>query len=199
MSAATIESLARRAAAGEVNARDELARIGHGDVPGYGMLQRVRAGLSRFGAALDPFLSFESEWGSHPEDGKPELPKGALSGLGNIKTFVPTVLGCRKYRDGAWACAIVIASGPPLDAAQVQKMAGALGMSATQAKCFSHAVKFPHDHRGLSELAAKVDPSCRTAVAVGQCVGRARLLQAARSTSQMGGVDRVIGWELGET
>jgi len=198
MSAASIASLVRRAQAGEVNARDELARIGGGgSASGYNLLQRARAGLSRFGAAFEPILNTPAEWGPHPEDGKPELPPGALDGLNAIKTFVPTVLKCRQFRDGSSACAIVMASGPRLDAAQIQKMARALGLSSTQSKCFEHAVQYPRD-TDCAKLGANLGPAERNVIAVGQCVGRARLLQAVRSASQMGGVDRVIGWEMGE-
>lgn len=199
MSASAIASLKRRAAAGETNARDELARIGAGSIPGYNALQRVRAGLSRFGEAIEPILALGASgcWERHPEDHKPELPAGALMGLHAIKTFGPTVLKCRQFRDGSWACAIVIASGTQLNAAQVNKMSAALGLSSTQARCFSHAVQYPSDE-DCARLGASMGPAERNAIALGQCVGRARQLQGARSAARMGQVDRVIGWEMGE-
>ncbi len=195
MTTASIASLTRRAAAGEVNARDELARIGHGAVPGYSLIQRARAGLSHFGGAIAPILTGTPGWGPSTEDDKPTLPVGALAGLGAIKTFAPTVLRCRKFKDGEWACAIVIASGPQLTAAQVAKMAAAMGLTGgTQLKCFMHAVQYPNDN----SLTIRVGAAERNIIAVGRCVGRARLLQAAQTVSKMGVVDRVIGWELGE-
>jgi hypothetical protein len=201
VSPASIASLTRRAAAGEVNARDELAKIGHGATPGYNIIERARAGMSSFGgvvgstfSAIAPLLSPAPTWGDHPEDSKPALPQGALAGLGAIGTFPSTVLRCRKFKDGEWACAIVIASGPALDATQVAKMATAMKLSGMQTKCFMHAVQHPND----KALEARVGQAERGVIAVGRCVGRARLLQAAQSVSKMGGVDRVIGWELGE-
>lgn len=196
MSAASIKSLALRAEAGEVNAREELARISRGEAIGYGVLQRVRAGISRFGAAIVPDENVKAA--PHPEDSKPVLPSGALAGLRSPPTFVQTVMTCGKYRDGAWACAVVVASGSRLNAAKIQQMAKALKFTGTQAQCFTHAVKFPDNNDACLKLASRVGPAERCAIAAGQCVGRARILQAARSTARMTAVHNVIGWELGE-
>lgn len=194
---ASVASLVRRANAGEVNARSELARIGRGAVPGYGMLARARAAVSRFGEALLPTAD-APDWGAHPEDSKPPLPPGALDGLADVSTFAQTILKCCKYRDGSWACAILIASGPSINAAQVHKIASALRLSSTQGRCFTHAVRYPDD-ASCRKLAAGVGAPERCAIAVGQCVGRARMLQAARSASRMSGVHNVIAYEMGET
>lgn len=194
---ATVMSLAARAEAGEVNAREELRRIGGGVAAGYSFVDRARAVASRFGEALSIEPAVFEPRGPHPEAGKPPLPAGALGGLKDASSFASTVLRSRKHRDGVWACAIVIASGPRLDAAQIQRMARGMGLSATQARCFEHAVRFASD-AACRQLARGVGPAERCAIAIGQCVGRARMLQAARSNARMGPVNEVIGIEMGE-
>lgn len=195
---AAVTSLIRRAEAGEVNARDELARIGGGGEGGYSLVDRARAAVSRFGEAFSSVAeSMVLDVGPHPEEGKSALPSGALDGLKDARTFAQAVLRARKHRDGVWACAIVVASGPRLTAAQLQRMARGMGLSAMQARCFEHAVRFPSDV-ACRQLARGVGPAERCAIAIGQCIGRARVLQAARSDARMGAVDEVIGYEMGE-
>lgn len=188
----SVTSLARRAAAGEVNAREELARIGRGSTPGYNLVDRARAAVSRFGEAFAP-----PEAQPHPEDSKPELPAGSLEGLKDPKTFAATVLRCCNFKDGSWACAVIVASGPNVNGAQVQRMASGMGMSPTESRCFAHAVRFPDDS-ACRQLAVGVGPAERRAIVVGQCVGRARVLQAARAGARMAGVHNVIAYEMGE-
>ena len=66
------------------------------------------------------------------------------------------------------------------------------------AAVFFHGVRFPTE-ASWKEVAPHLDPPMRRCLAVGQCVGRARRLQAVRMPrSRISGYSEVAGWELGE-
>jgi hypothetical protein len=96
------------------------------------------------------------------------------------------------------AAAAVLASGPLLTNPVIQDLGTANFGSEEPAAVFFHGVRFPTE-ASWKEVAPHLDPPMRRCLAVGQCVGRARRLQAVRMPrSRISGYSEVAGWELGE-
>lgn len=130
-----------------------------------------------------------------PEVSKPELPRGALDGIFDKDAFVRTVVGACKYRNGLDAAAVVLSTGPELDQEQMTLIGMSDFVSDEASEVYFLGVRSP-DRADYRTLAAKLAPDMRQCLVVGQCVGRARRIQAIRNpNARLGGA---VGWELGE-
>jgi hypothetical protein len=133
-----------------------------------------------------------------PELKKPPLPRGIFDGMFDPERFTLTIVRACGYRYGMPAAAVVLASGPLLTKNAVQELGISQFGSDESSACFFHGVRFSGES-DWTEVAPYLDPVMRRCLAVGQCVGRARKIQAVRmKNSPIGAYSEVAGWELGE-
>lgn len=129
---------------------------------------------------------------------KPPLPRGIFDRLFDPEHFSLVIVRACQYRNGLPAAAVVLASGPPLTGHAIRELGYSQFGSDEASSIFFHGVKF-HGEDAWNEVAPHIDPSLRRSLAVGQCVGRARRIQAVRMPkSQISAYSLVAGWELGE-
>jgi hypothetical protein len=143
--------------------------------------------------------------GPDPESRKPVLPPGSLEGILDPSALAIVVMRVLPYQHGLAAAATVLASGPLLTADVIDGILGALTPTESNEdeldaaeRMFHNGVRFctPEDWR---KVGRGLDEGGRKAFLVGQCVGRARRLQAVRMPrGRIGVLSKVAGWELGE-
>jgi len=134
----------------------------------------------------------------NPEAKKPLLPRGILDQLFDPELFALVVIRACGYRDGLAAAATVLAAGPPLTSPVIRELGYSQFGSDEASSIFFHGVKYPGKET-WDEVAPHLDVPLRRCLAVGQCVGRARNLQAVRQRgSSISAYSPVAGWELGE-
>lgn len=132
------------------------------------------------------------------EKRKPPLPRGIFDKLFDPEDFALTVVRACGYRNGLPAASVVLASGPLLTKPVVQQLGVSNFGSEESTAVFFHGVKFSGE-ASWAEVAPHLDPPLRRCLAIGQCVGRARRLQAIRMPgSAISNYSEVAGWELGE-
>jgi hypothetical protein len=133
-----------------------------------------------------------------PEKKKPPLPRGIFDRLFNPDDFALVVIRACQFRNGLPAAAVVLASGPPLTNAAIRQIGESNFGSDTSTGTFYHGVKNPTDD-DWAGVAPYLDPPLRRCLAIGQCVGRARRIQAVRQRgSSITAYSECVGWELGE-
>lgn len=129
---------------------------------------------------------------------KPPVPRGLFDRLFDPEYFALVIIRACQYRDGMPAAAAILASGPPLTNAAIHQLGLSNFGSDESTACFFHGVKFSGED-SWSEVAPHLDPTLRRCLAIGQCVGRARKIQAVRQpNSSISAYSQVAGWELGE-
>ena len=134
---------------------------------------------------------------ANAESRKPPLPRGIFDGLFDPEYLTLTIVRACAYRHGLPAAAVVLASGPLLTKAAVEAIAGTF-TSEESVGCFLHGVRFSGEE-AWQEVAPYLDDPLRRCLAVGQCVGRARKIQAVRmAQTPITAYSEVAGWELGE-
>lgn len=132
------------------------------------------------------------------EKSKPTLPRGIFDKLFDPEDFALTVVRACGYRNGLPAAAVVLAGGPLLTKPVVQQIGASSFGSDESTATFFHGVKFSGEE-SWNEVAPHLDPPLRRCLAIGQCVGRARRIQAVRmAKSPISAYSEVAGWELGE-
>jgi hypothetical protein len=133
-----------------------------------------------------------------PEMRKPPLPKGVLNGILDPDMTARCILNACQFRRGLQGAAVALAAGPMLSDEAVRRMA-ANNFGADDAKrAFMYGVRFCGE-REWNEVAPSLNMASRKGLVIGQCVGRARHLQAIRSPrSKISVYSSVAGWELGE-
>jgi hypothetical protein len=133
-----------------------------------------------------------------PATRKPTLPRGIFDKLFDPDAFALVVVRACQYKDGMEAAAVVLASGPLLTKPVVEQLGLSQFGSDESSAIFFHGVKFSSED-AWNEVAPHLDPVLRRCLAVGQCVGRARRIQAVRMPdSPISNYSVVAGWELGE-
>jgi hypothetical protein len=133
-----------------------------------------------------------------PEMRKAPLPRGIFEKLFDPEAFAVVVVRACQFRNGIAAAAVVLASGPPLTNQAIHELGLSQFASDESSAMFFHGVKFSGES-AWCEVAPHLDPALRRCLAIGQCVGRARRLQAVRTNgSRIGSYSEVAGWELGE-
>ncbi len=212
----------RRARAGDENAMAQLARIGQEARKGNN--QRAIASFAAVKEYIDrnpaqPFVlgaeapiivaAPKAKKGApapvstalalpDPELRKPPLPRGIFDRIFEPDYFALVIVRACAFRYGLPAAAAVLASGPPLTNPVIHTLGTSNFGSEESTAVFFHGVKFSGDET-WKEVAPHLDPPLRRCLAVGQCVGRARKIQAVRMPrSHIGGLSEVAGWELGE-
>jgi hypothetical protein len=129
---------------------------------------------------------------------KPPIPRGLLDKLFDPELFALVIVRACSYRNGLPAAAVVLASGPPLTATAVQQLGISQFGSDESSAVFFHGVRFCGED-AWAEVAPHLDPFMKRCLAVGQCVGRARKIQAVRQkNSAISNYSPVAGWEMGE-
>lgn len=132
------------------------------------------------------------------ESKKPRLPRGYLDGIFDPDQFILTVIRACNYRHGMQGAAVVLATGPLLTKQRIQEIALSQFGSDQASAIFAHGVTNP-SYEEWAAVAPHLDPVLRKCFAVGQCVGRARKIQAVRMPKVPISVySEVAGWELGE-
>jgi hypothetical protein len=130
-----------------------------------------------------------------PELSKPALPKGSLDGILDPDKCTSVIANAWKYAHGLDAAALVLANGPTLDMEQIATMGISAFGSESATHTFFNGVRFSGD-ADYQAAAPALDVVLRQCLVVGQCVGRARKIQAMRNPRvRLGGT---LGWELGE-
>jgi hypothetical protein len=211
-------SYVRRARAGDENAMGMLARIG----------EEARKGNRRASAAFavakdfidrNPAVPFQlggepaliaDKGGSIAENAiapikkvdyelrKPPMPRGVLDKLFDPEYLALVIVRACQFRHGLAAAAVVLASGPPLTANAIQQLSSTNFEGQEPRAVFYHGVKFSGEDAWL-EVAPHLDVPLRRCLAIGQCVGKARGIQAVRMPgSVITAYAPVAGWELGE-
>jgi hypothetical protein len=133
-----------------------------------------------------------------PEMRKPVLPRGAFDQLFNPQAFVLVVLNACRFRHGLDAASVVLAAGPPIKDSTVKNIAESNFGSAESRRAFVNGVRFSDDN-AWREMSVGLEPSLKRCLVIGQCVGRARRIQAVRMPrSRIGEYSEVAGWEFGE-
>ena len=129
---------------------------------------------------------------------KPAIPRGLFDKLFDPEFFALVIVRACGYKNGLPAAAVVLASGPLLTAPVVQQLGISQFGSDESSAVFFHGVKFSSEDT-WAEVAPHLDPFMKRCLAVGQCVGRARKIQAVRMPkSSISNYSPVAGWELGE-
>lgn len=129
---------------------------------------------------------------------KPVLPRGIFNQLFDPECFGLVIVRACQYRNGLPAAAVVLASGPPLTGHAIRELGYSQFSSDEASSIFFYGVKF-HGEEAWNEVAPHLDAPLRRCLAIGQCVGRARRLQAVRvPRSQISAYSPTAGWELGE-
>lgn len=206
-----VPSLVRRARAGDENAMAVIARIGQEARKGGERAKVAFVAVQKYieGNPAQPFqLGTEAavvmetpkpaEVKRDPELDKPKLPRGIFEGLFDPDSFALVVLRACQYRHGLSATAVVLASGPMLTNPVIHEMGLSNFGSQESSALFFHGVQNP-DEKTWMQVAPYLDGTARRCLAIGQCVGRARRIQAVRMPrSRIGAYSEVAGWELGE-
>lgn len=206
-------ALVRRARAGDENAMATLVRIGEEARKGTNArAQAAFAAVKRFidqNPAKDFVLGAEPPAIAQPAElqpppqidpelRKPPLPRGALDSLFDSDQFAIVVLNATRYRHGLNAAAAVLAAGPLLTQDVVQELGLSQFGSDESSAVFFHGVKNSSE-QAWRETAPQLDAPMRRCLAIGQCVGRARRIQAVRTAGMpISVLSPVAGWELGE-
>lgn len=210
--------LVRRARAGDQNATAMLLRIGEEARKGG---QRAIAAFQAAKNFIDQNPSQPFELGGEstlpaliadgpvaaeaaplaqvdPEKKKPPLPRGIFATLFKPDWTALTIVRACGFRNGMPAAAAVLASGEPLTNPVVRRF-GAENFGSEEATAvFFHGVRNP-SLESWNEVAPSLDVPLRRCLAIGQCIGRARKLQAVRQKgSTISQYDPDIGWEMGE-
>jgi hypothetical protein len=129
---------------------------------------------------------------------KPVLPRGIFDRLFDPEWAALVIMQACQYRYGLEAAACVLASGPLLTNPAVRQMGASNFGSEESTAVFFHGVRFSSEDT-WREVAPHLDVPLRRCLAIGQCVGRARKIQAVRMPgSRIGEYSEVAGWELGE-
>jgi hypothetical protein len=129
---------------------------------------------------------------------KPQLARGALQGLRSPEDMAGCILDACQCRNGLQAAAVVLARGPLLTNPVVGKLGEYNFGHEKSRRAFFHGVQFSGEQE-FREVAPALEPNLRRCLAIGQCVGRARALQAVRMPgSRIGAYNEVAGWEMGE-
>ncbi len=145
-----------------------------------------------------PLVSQKDKAKAALEARKPPLPRGIFDRLFDPEHFALVIVHACKYRNGLPAAAVVLASGPPLTGHAIRELGYSQFGSDEASSIFFHGVKY-HGEDAWNEVAPHIDPALRRSLAVGQCVGRARRIQAVRMPkSQISAYSLGAGWELGE-
>ncbi len=133
-----------------------------------------------------------------PELRKPPVPRGLFDRLFDPEYFALVIIRACQYRNGLPAAAALLAAGPALTNPVVHQLGLTNFGSEESTACFFHGVKFSSE-ASWDEVAPHLDPPLRRCLAIGQCVGRARKIQAVRQpNSSISAYSPVAGWELGE-
>jgi hypothetical protein len=134
----------------------------------------------------------------NPELRKPVLPRGIFDRLFDPDYFAVVIVRACQYRNGLPAAAAVLAAGPTLTNPVIHELGVRNFGTDEPAAIFFHGVKFSGED-AWSEVAPHLDIPLRRCLAVGQCIGRARKIQALRQpNSRISQYSEVAGWELGE-
>lgn len=215
----TVASLVRRSRAGDQNATAMIVRVGEEARRGNPKANQTAAAIKQFidhNPAQDFTLGAEPVLVMDPpandstaivpvkpsraeiERKKPMLPRGAFDRLFDPEQTAVVIVKACGYRNGLPAAAIALAAGPPLTNDAVMRF-GVENFGSDESKnAFFYGVKFsaPED---FVEVAPYFDVPLRRCLAVGQCFGRARKLQAIRQRgSSISAYAPIAGWELGE-
>jgi len=207
--------LVRRTRAGDQIARATIYRIGEETRKGsnprareaFALVQRYIADhpATQFVLGTEPPIvmdppKVQARRRVDPEARKPPLPRGILDGLFDADQFGISILRAAQYRHGLRAAATVLAGGPLLGNDTVKQ----IGVSqfgderGAPTQLFFYGVQFCGEDM-WKETAPALDPNGRRCLAIGQCVGAARKLQAVRMPrSRISAYSEVAGWELGE-
>jgi hypothetical protein len=129
---------------------------------------------------------------------KPPLPLGIFDQFFDPECFALVVVRACQYRHGLNAAAVILAAGPPLTGHAIRELGYSQFGSDESSSVYFHGVKY-HTQGAWNEVAPHLDASLRRCLAIGQCVGRARRIQAVRAPrSQISAYSLAAGWELGE-
>ena len=218
-------SLVRRTRAGDQNAQATIYRIGEESRKGHNpRAASIALAIKRyieknppkdFVLGAEPALLANSPDGGQStalavraepakltaaqiEAKKPPVPRGLFDKLFDPELFALVVVRACGYRNGLPAAAVVLATGPLLTSPVVQQLGISQFGSDEASAIFFHGVKFCGDDP-WAEVAPHLDPFMKRCLAVGQCVGRARKIQAVRMPkSSISSYSPVAGWECGE-
>jgi hypothetical protein len=207
----------RRSRAGDQNATAMLRRVGaearKGNQRAAQSFEAMKAYIEQnpaqpFQLGAEPVVIAEGSLGSKVADTppkavnlelrKPPLPRGIFERLFDPEFFAIVIVRACQYRNGLPAAAAVLASGPALTNNAIRQIGASNFGSEESTATFFHGVKFP-DEKAWAEVAPHLDLPLRRCLAIGQCVGRARKIQAVRlPNSTITQYSDVAGWELGE-
>lgn len=207
----------RRARAGDENAMAMIRRVGEearkGNQRAAQSFAIIKSYIEQnparpFQLGAEPVVIAEGSLGSkvadtpvvkvNPELRKPPLPRGIFERLFDPDFFAIVIVRACQYRNGLPAAAAVLASGPALTNNAIRQIGTSNFGSEESTGVFYHGVKFP-DEKAWGEIAPHLDLPLRRCLAIGQCVGRARKIQAVRlPNSTITQYSDVAGWELGE-
>jgi hypothetical protein len=207
--------LVRRSRAGDQNATAMLVRIGEearkGGQRALAAYQAAKAFIESnpsqpFELGTEPALVADGPLPSDgaplvkvdPEKKKPPLPRGIFNTLFKPDWTAVTIVRACGYRNGMPAAAAVLAGGAPLTNPAVRQFGAENFGSDESTAVFYHGVRNP-TIEAWNEVAPHLDVPLRRCLAIGQCIGQARKLQAVRQRgSQISQFDPAIGWEMGE-
>jgi len=207
-------SLVRRSRAGDQNAQALIAMVGREARKG---VPRARTAFEllrqyidanppqEFALGTEPALVMDPPKVSlvktkpakkmDPELRKPPLPRGSLEGLFYPDQMAICILRACAYRHGLQGAAVVLAGGPPLTNDRVEEIGSSnFGKDTDE---FFYGVRFCGEG-AWKEVAPSLDLMGQQCLAVGQCIGRARKIQALRRGGRISSVSPTVGWELGE-
>lgn len=133
-----------------------------------------------------------------PEMRKSPLPPGALQGLRDQESFALCIVDACKYRHGLKAASVVLSNGPLLTNNRIARL-GQVNFGHDESRqAFFQGVQFCGENDWM-RLAPGMESNLQRCMAIGQCVGRARRLQAVRMPrSRISMYNDAVGWELGE-
>jgi hypothetical protein len=134
-----------------------------------------------------------------PSASRPPLPPGIFGDLHDPTMATPTIVRAAEHQKGLDAAAAVLAAGPLLTGEAIAKWCKRdFGTDPSHARAFMHGVQFSGEDEWKA-VAPRLALPARKCLAVGQCVGRARALQAVRlGEGRISDHRPVAGWELGE-
>lgn len=215
----TVASLVRRSRAGDQNATAMITRVGEEARKGNPKASQTAAAIRQFiegNPAQDFVLGGEPALVMDPpandstaivpvkptraemERKKPVLPRGIFDRLFDPEHTAVTIVRACGYRNGLPAAAAALASGPPLTNNVVAQFGAENFGSEESTTLFFYGLRFSGDE-DWEEVARHFDMPLRRCLAIGQCFGRARKLQAIRQRgSSISAYAPVAGWELGE-
>lgn len=216
-------SLVRRARAGDENAMALITRVGEEARKGNARAKQASVAIAEF---IDKNPAKDFTLGGEPvimdppsekaivaavptpedikvrresgEAKKPPIPRGLFDRIFDPEYFALIIIRACQYRNGLPAAAAILASGPALTNPAVHQLGISNFGSEESTATFFHGVKFSSED-AWHEVAPHLDPPLRRCLAIGQCVGRARKIQAVRQpNSSISAFSPVAGWELGE-